>query len=445
MPPRRRRKAAAAAAAAAAADAAEARQLDSFVTRFWDAQGSEVGVDIQERIQYLLAAAKKILDAAGPASHLIADDRKERVGVATAIPRGNMLVLPAQDAFETAARVLSTETDWDMTIGIPNSDFPVYHPQALLHLFAAVIGMLAPNMRVRIVGNVELHKRIMVRLKTRQYVTLSATFRGAFDVVFDATEGSDATTFDHAERSIEKNNALLLYVGPNIYTEICSCIDYGLWLKCLMMLRRRHSHARVSYEWLYKLLSIDSVRWCSGALAVLCDMIQRADSDVLNYGLVTVIQLPMTNHVSDETILRNVIIAAFGDGSNGVRLWPALNDVFRQPRLLGSSYRERFCAFAKVHHDALVSQTKRAALIRTALHPPTPGVILMALAVIPLVVAYLDHALEPIPPEWLPAEQPRPAAKSHAGVKRKAPSTDTDIITAIAAPAAAAAPANTDK
>ena len=429
MPPRRRRRAAAV-AAAAAADATEARQLDSFVTRFWDAQGSDVGDDPDERVQYLLAAAKKILDAAGDAKHHLVDDAKERVGVATAMPRGNLFVQPAQDEFVTAARMLASETDWDLAIGIPYGAF-LYHPHALLHLFAAVIGMLAPNMRVRIVGHVDLHKRIMARLKTRQYVTLTETSRGAFDAMFDATEGSaSATWLDQTERSIEKNNALLLYIGPVTYT-IDSCIFHGLWLRCLMLLRRR-SCERITHARWFDLVLNSGTRWrCSGHVAVLCDMILRLDPADLTASLETILLTPTTAHAFDETVFRNAILASFGDGSNSVRLWPALRAVAQVPHMRYGSYRERFQVLAKAQHDAIALQTQRAAIIRAALHPPTDGVILMALAVVPLVVAYLDHALDPIPPEWLPVEHPRPA-KSHAGVKRKAPSPDLDTGTAAA-------------
>ena len=445
MPPRRR-KAAAAAAAAAAADAAETRQLYSFASRFWEAQGSEVGIDPDERITYLLQAAKTILDEAGPPKHHLVNDLKERVGVSPAVKPGDLFVNSAQVEFETAARMLATEEDdCELSIGIPCGEFPVYHPHALLHLFAAVIGMLAPRMRVRIVGNVALHKRIMARLKTRQYVTLTETYRGAFDVAFDATDdNSSAAALNEAERSIERNNALLLYIGHNGCT-LVGHIQCRLWLRCLMILRRKMKSDRVWDSWFNALFTLPQTESRSGTIAVLCELIPRAWPVVLNNWLGDILRVAPSAYASDEVDLRRAIIVAIGDGSNGIELGPALY----KARLQGMGrteapigYRERYMALAKAHNDTVAFQVNRATLIRATLHPPLPGVTLMAIAVVQLVVAYLDHPLTPVHTGWI-SEQP---PTHHVGVKRKAPSSDTDtgVAAPVAAAAAAAAPASTN-
>lgn len=457
MPPRRtksRLDALAARKEAAAARAVERTQR-SVAERFWAAQEGKVGKGTTERITYLCAAAKRILDAAGPPEHFVVAnaDVGQRVGRSCLGTGGlhDFLVPTAQTAFQDAAVEFATGITNDVAIGMPFPPLHDYHPQALIHLFAATIGMLAPTLRVRIVGHARTHERLMERMQTERYVAIQKTYGGVFDVLV-ARHHDDALGIHHAERAVAKHNATLLYAGPNVSTppddfaeEFSTYATHGCWVRCLMLLRRRYPRQPMQ-EWCMTRV-LDRMPYSPGSVAIIRELLARATPDMVNLWLPRVTQAYTGYwHSSEEGMLRQAIIQTLGDDSNGVKLWPAIAtgwtlDHIKRWRAIRTSVdergktgveRERYVALVKAHNRAIEFQRQRAVLVHVALHPSSPGdTVYLVRALIPLVIAYLDHPLESIPREWIPAIPD--FAPAYAGIKRKAP----------CAPTAAAAVAST--
>lgn len=467
MPPRRA-KARAAAAAATAAAAAEERLASSVRSRFWAAQEGKVGADAQERVDYLLAATQKILDRV--------DYRAYGTGLGLALEStplsvGAFLSAESRIRLTTAARGLAGEPADPNDPHIFFDGFRRHDVMVVMHLFAAVIGMLAPRLRVRIIDSVGQHTQIAEWLNSTQYLTLHKTAAGVFDVLVDCTSGSGPLV-DRCARAVERHGALLIYYYDYIVSE--APYSSGSWVYDLTRLRCRPRTLHSRSVWLEKVFP--RFKGQGGSIAVVAELIRQLPLNHLNEWLgkgnvsnmiaMRTRSFVADTNVNEETMFADAVIARLGEDSNGVQLWPAMK---RMPVLYAvplwnvggpaqadyptwRAYDEidqhytadyylinRYVAFAKAHRRCVAFQQRRATVVREAVCPPVGGVVLIARALIPLVTGFLDHDIIPIPPQYMPNRQSAAQRKQHAGVKRKAPSATVEPVPARPAAAAAAA------
>lgn len=428
------------------AAAAEARDEASLAARFWDAQGEKVGEEQDERVRYLLAAAERIVDASTARANEFNCDARERIGV---IERGTGFGLLSNDAmftFETAAEELAGgELDGLLSISIGDCPLNSYGAQGLMHLFAAVIGMLAPGLKVRIVDHTGVHRRIMDRLNTHNYVALHPTFAGTFDVVVEGAQ-FNAREVDRAERAIVEHNALLIYPNGNAFEHAD-----GSWIRQLRAMRRESFVYDEKY-WAAGLV------WQLGITACMAELFKRmpaSQSAVLNAYRTALIPNRRSGFRTrgaevDEAFFRNAVLGRLGDDSNGIRIWPTIfplrcwfSAAHYSDHDDGKECRDRYLFLQNAHERCVAFQQRRALVVRHTVCPPNGGgAVLIAAALVPLVNAFLDHPIVPIPPDLIQAPDPSTKPlKTLIGRKRKAPSPATRPAAAAAA-AAAAAPAD---
>jgi len=410
----------------------------AFAQRFWDLQGDKVGGNaVAQRVSSFCTAAKRILDAA---VHVDADGT-ERVG--TAAPRtgvrmgSDFLVEPAQVVFDAAAWALADGADM-IGIPFPSDGSQAYHPTALLHLFAATIGMLAPSMRVAIMPAWEgQYVAIVKRLKIERYVHTTHSLDESFDVIYGVQRTFTVAAVMSAADAITRNRALYLFTG-----RLLDCAAFGValreatqtgnWVRCILLIR----------DWATR---FGAPSWCleyftsryacqPGSLVIVVELLKNASAASITADLSRLVHRGtadfLVNVDADEREYRDAICRTLGDDGNGIAVWPAITDGWTIDDIKNwhapvsssstahNARRARYVAVLQAHHRTLAFRQSRETLVRSALLAPPLTPIRFLPPLFPLLFAYLQHPLLPVLPEWIPPPPP-PLTVTVVGAKRK--------------------------